>query len=299
VANGRFSGQLISGLDQSSSDLSVRRFGGGRGLSILRLTESKAPSPDDGEWLAQLIGLLQPILPQLQLDCPDVSGEVAASAAPTNAEPPPSDSRSSPPTEPQLASNQPPAHLVQAAAALERTCFRDAERFGRLAAVAKEENATEFLELVRVIRRGSKLIRRSPRDAVVRLELAQAYFLADAGRAATREATEALRLDPTLGEAHALLGLEHLYQGERDQAQAAWEQARTLSPMGGWQQSLARSLRDHTVEVTPTTCRRMARHQRGWRSLAWKCLAQVRGMWERSMLTARVRVSGHQGPHQF
>lgn len=129
--------------------------------------------------------------------------------------------------------------LPRAVAALDRGGFKEAQRVGHLAVGTGEEDAAEFLESVRAIRRGSKLVRRWPRDPQARLALAQAYFLADAGAAALREATEAVRLDPSLGEAHALLGLEYIYEGDRDRARATWEKARTLAPTGEWQQLLA------------------------------------------------------------
>jgi hypothetical protein len=113
---------------------------------------------------------------------------------------------------------------------------------GCAARAAGEADATEFLDTLRAIRRGLKVVRRWPRDAHVHLALAQAYFLADAGTSATREASEALRLDPSLGEAHALLGLESHYRGERARAAEAWERARHLAPAGDWQRILGAAL---------------------------------------------------------
>src|SRR5262249_23296288 len=130
------------------------------------------------------------------------------------------------------------ALLPRAAVALEQGRMRDAEQLGQQAQAAGVADAREFLDTLRAIRRASKLVSRWPRDPQGHLALAQAYFLGDGGALAMREAGEALRLNPSLGEAHALIGLERFYRGDRDEAARIWERARELAPAGEWQQAL-------------------------------------------------------------
>jgi len=245
LEHGRFKGQATSRHNQHPGAVSIRRCLGGRGLAILRFTPSKSLPPDAGQWLGDLVELLEPVLPQLQLDPEADAANQTSSPLTAQHEPTELAVPTDPPLDPAALSED---RLGQAAAALERGAFKEAERLGRLELAAGGAEASDFLESVHAIRRGSKLVRRWPRDAQIRLALGQAYFLADAGAAAVREAAEALRLDPSLGEAHAVLGLEYVYRGERERASAAWDRARTLAPGGEWQQMLARNLHDESVE---------------------------------------------------
>ena len=284
LAQGRFTGRHLPRLDRSA-DVSIRRFDGGRGLAILRFSSAPraAPDVDRRDWLAGLVALLQPGLPQLRFDH---DADRARPAATAPSEQPGTTtvavalaSRAEPGRPPALEASAP--WLPRAAAALERACFKEAERLAHLAQGAGEPEAAEFLQALAAIRRGSKLVRRWPRDPQARLALAQAYFVADAGTAALREATEALRLDPSLGEAHALVGLEHVYRGERDAALADWERARALAPTGEWQQALGRAIRDHPLGGPRSATPPAARAERGWRAVVSNLLPRVEGVWRR------------------
>jgi tetratricopeptide (TPR) repeat protein len=150
--------------------------------------------------------------------------------------------------------------LDEAAVALEQGNFKTAERLGRCALADHDPFAQEFLDVMRLIRRGAKLAQRWPRDPQVHLDLAKAYFCVEAGAAAVHEAAEALRLDPSLGECHAVLGFELLYRGDLDGARTAWNQARALAPEGHWQAGLATALLD--ASVPPSKLRRGAEYVR-------------------------------------
>ncbi|MBV9357975.1 MAG: hypothetical protein JO023_20890, partial [Chloroflexi bacterium] len=176
------------------------------------------------DWLGELAGLLTAALPKLRLDPEPPDVEAPAPTRPHPLEAPADGARE--------------ALLPRAADALEQGRMRDAEQLGQQAQAAGVADAREFLDTLRAIRRASKLVSRWPRDSTGHLSLAQAYFLADAGALAMREAGEALRLDPSLGEAHALIGLESFYRGDREEATRTWEQARELAPTGEWQKAL-------------------------------------------------------------
>jgi tetratricopeptide (TPR) repeat protein len=142
--------------------------------------------------------------------------------------------------------------LSQAVAALERGRFKDAERLAEHVRARGDQAAVDFLEALAAVRRASKAVRRWPRDAQAHLSLGQAYFLAEAGGAAMRAVQEALHLDPQLGEAHVLLGLEDLYQGRYEDACQAYERARSLLPAEtDWLRALGSALEQYRVEHAP------------------------------------------------
>ncbi len=124
-----------------------------------------------------------------------------------------------------------PTPLVQAiaeAAALGN--LRYAEALARQVRALDEDQGKALFEALQLIRQGLRAVDRRPKDAQGHLLLARGYFFADAGDAGLCEATEALRLNPSLGEAAVFIGLEHCYRGELGPARAAYEQARTLLP---------------------------------------------------------------------
>jgi tetratricopeptide (TPR) repeat protein len=235
LSSGRFTRPHVRQVRVRADNVSVRRDDSGRRLAVMRLKLADQP-PADGDWLGELAGLLAPALPKLRLD-----PEPARVDAPEPNRSEPADVR------PHDAAD---ALLPRAAAALEQGRMRDAEQFGQQAQAAGVADAREFLDTLRAIRRASKLVSRWPRDAQGHLSLAQAYFLADAGELAMREAGEALRLDPSLGEAHALIGLEAFYGGDRDAAARTWERARELAPAGEWQKALGVLLSEPTPETS-------------------------------------------------
>lgn len=245
---GRFDRSAVSRAARWQGETSIRTFDGGRGLAILRLISSadglREPSRD---WLADLTACAALVVPHLELD-PAVdqlaapAGDCVAAEATVAVAP-------ATPIEDRLREQSPPSDewVDQAAAALDQNSFKIAERLGRQALADHDPYAQEFLDVVRLIRRGSKLARRWPRDPQVHLDLAKAYFCAEAGAAAVREATEALRLDASLGECHAVLGFELLYRGDVDGARTAWDQARALAPGGEWQAGLGNALLDASL----------------------------------------------------
>jgi tetratricopeptide (TPR) repeat protein len=252
VQHGRFPGRRLQRVRARACDVSVRCSDGGRRLAVLRLTTAEQ-SADQRDWLRELAGLLLPALPTLQLDPASEPSARRTAGAGTSDEPAGPASASEAATAEAAAEEHEPC-LPRAVSALEQGRLGTAEHVGQQARAAGEDGASEFLDALRAIRRGAKLVQRWPRDAPAHLALAQAYFLADAGTAALREAGEALRLDPALGEAHALVGLEAAYRGDRDGAAAAWEQARMLAPAGEWQQALGRLLARAAIgSGTPAT----------------------------------------------
>ena len=130
--DGRFTRQHLSGLDCQSAAVSVRRFGGGRGLAILRCSPAPhlAQDSDTGDWLTDLVALLHPALPQLRFD---QDGETASrhavtlSARPaTPPVPAPARARPERPAAPEPEDTAP--LLPRAAAALERSRTGPRER---------------------------------------------------------------------------------------------------------------------------------------------------------------------------
>jgi tetratricopeptide (TPR) repeat protein len=235
LSSGRFTRPHLRQVRVRGGNVSVRRDDSGRRLAVMRLKLADQPPAED-DWLGELAGLLAPALPKLRLD-----PEPARVDAPAPDRSEPADMR------PHDAAD---ALLPRAAGALEQGRMRDAEQLAQQAQAAGAADAREFLDTLRAIRRASKLVSRWPRDAQGHLSLAQAYFLADAGELAMREAGEALRLDPALGEAHGLLGLEAFYRGDRDEAARTWELARELAPAGEWQKALGVLLSEPTPETT-------------------------------------------------
>ena len=254
LAQGRFTREHVSRLRSRLDNVSVRRFSGGQRLALLRQTPLlSTPAPESGlDGVSELAVSLQQALPELRLD-PDadfVEASVTPQLDQLRTEPVPVLPTSLSTAEPLPRDGTPPL-LSLATAALERACFRQAEHFGSLAAATGDTEASNFLEALRAVRRAAKVVRRHPRDPHARLQLAHAYFLGDAGWAAMREATEAVRLDPHLGEAHALIGLEHVYRGERDRAKAACERADDSGEAGPLQQTLLALLDKQSSELPP------------------------------------------------
>jgi tetratricopeptide (TPR) repeat protein len=223
LSNGRFTRPHLRQVRVRADNVSVRRHDSGRRLAVMRLKVADQPHTEH-DWLGELAGLLAPALPKLRLDPEPANVEAPESTRPGPLDLPAGDARE--------------ALLPRAAGALEQGRMRDAEQLGQQAQAAGVADAREFLDTLRAIRRASKLVSRWPRDAQGHLSLAQAYFLADAGALAMREAGEALRLDASLGEAQALIGLESFYRGDRDEATRTWERARELAPSGEWQKAL-------------------------------------------------------------
>ena len=89
-----------------------------------------------------------------------------------------------------------------------------------------------------------------------------------------------MRLDASLGEAHAVIGLEYVYEGDRDRARAAWEQAHALAPTGEWQQLLTNVLREERWVGTAGRTRRVTGAERGWQARLRGFLSPVRRAWQ-------------------
>ena len=138
-----------------------------------------------------------------------------------------------------------PNRLVQGvaeAAALGN--LRYAEALARQVGALNVDEGKELLEALQLIRQGLRAVARRPNDAQAHLLLARGYFFTDLGDAGLSEATEALRLNPSLGEAAVFIGLEHCYRGELDPARAAYAQARALLPPSNrWLIGLGAALR--------------------------------------------------------
>jgi hypothetical protein len=84
LTQGRFTGHHTVEPEGGWGDLSIRRFGGGRGLAILRSTPARDPLHDagTGDWLAHLVRRLEPVLPHLQLDQDGQATQDAAAPSP-------------------------------------------------------------------------------------------------------------------------------------------------------------------------------------------------------------------------
>ena len=113
--------------------------------------------------------------------------------------------------------------------------LRYAEELARQVATLDEDQGNELREALQVVRQGLRAVERRPKDPHAHLLLARGYFFADAGDAGLQEANEALRLDPSVGEAAVMIGLEYCYRGELEPARSAYQRARTvLSPSNQW-----------------------------------------------------------------
>jgi tetratricopeptide (TPR) repeat protein len=250
LSTGRFTRPHVRQVRVRADNVSVRRHDSGRRLAVMRLKVADQPHTEY-DWLGELAGLLAPALPKLRLDPEPPKGTTPEPARPHPLDAPSDEGRE--------------ALLLRAAGALEQGRMRDAEQLGQQAWAAGVADAREFLDTLRAIRRASKLVSRWPRDAQGHLSLGQAYFLADAGALAMREASEALRLDPLLGEAYALIGLESFYRGDRDEATRTWERARDLAPAGEWQKALGVLLTEQP-DVGEAAAAAAAEDQPLWRS---------------------------------
>ncbi len=257
LARGRFTVRHLKRASRPAPDVSIQRSDRGRRLIILRLTMPEQTTAER-DWFGELVELIQPRLPRLIIDPP-----LAAPNLPDETNTTDRDVLD----DPYLPlANSDPLWWEAAANAVEQARLRDAERLGLRARTAGADDATEFLDTLRVIRRGMKVVRRWPRDAHAHLALAQAYFLANAGTSATREAIEALRLDPSLGEAHALMGMEALYRGERERAVEAWNQATQLESSGDWLRALEAALAPSTDGELSNGAMPFKRNQGFWRN---------------------------------
>ena len=220
--------------------LSFRAFG--HGLGILRLLATDDPlrraPPSDrlGSLVAELTDTVWPraawvdenlVIQTVRLPlmaAPEDVEEVASVKAPGIEEDQPLPHDEQQPVEEPL-----PEWLDQASAAVERGQFGHAARWAASAPTEDVPESREFLQVLALVRRGERQTRRWPRDVRERLGLAWAYLATGAYRAAVREATEVLRLDPNRGCAHALLGMVRLAHGDLPAAEAAYATAQALA----------------------------------------------------------------------
>lgn len=79
----------------------------------------------------------------------------------------------------------------------------------------------------------SKALELSPKDAVLRVNLAMLYLQSDRVREATDQAQEAVRLAPGNAGAHVALGRVYFAAGEEDKAVREYETAAKLDPQDG------------------------------------------------------------------
>ncbi|MBV9359535.1 MAG: hypothetical protein JO023_28835, partial [Chloroflexi bacterium] len=271
LGHGHFTGRRLNDASVPSQDVSIRYADRGRRPVVLRLTTA-AQAARERDWVGELVELAQSRLPRLVID--------PALATPSAADRADALDRDRSSDRPLPSANSAAPWWEAAANAIEQARLRDAEQLALRARAAGESDATEFLDTLRAIRRGLKVVHRWPRDAHAHLALAQAYFLADAGTSATSEAAETLRLDPSLGEAHALIGLESSYRGERERAAVAWERARLLAPSGEWQRTLGALLAESTHHEVPGSATLRRRGEGVWRRTVRQVLDRlgVRGL---------------------
>jgi tetratricopeptide (TPR) repeat protein len=240
TASGEFANYASGGLVQLSDDLSLQGFCGGTGLAALELLTNYELHVDPADRLMMLIGQLEQHLPNLRLcgdgECEFPETQLARATflpAERHDEPSPS---------------EPPETLTSAtwsqlaATAVAEGRFRSAERLGRQAYAEGDVEAAEFLDALSAVRRAAKAVRRHPRSGLAYLGLARAYFVAEAGPAAVQAAKRAVVLDPTLGDAHALVGFEMLHNNDREGALARLSMARSAAEVGVLTQALAHEL---------------------------------------------------------
>ena len=188
--------------------------------------------------LIMLVAKLQEQLPSLRL-CEDGADELPESpvlvAQASPAQP-----------EPRAASAQPERNagtwLDLAATAIAEGRFRSAERLGRQACAAGDVAAAEFLDALSAVRQAAEAVKRHPRSGSAHLGLAYAYFVAESGPAAVQAAERAVALDPTLGDAHALVGFGLLHNDDREGAMTRLTLARSASEVGILTEALANEL---------------------------------------------------------
>ncbi len=213
-------------------DVSLKSFADGRGLGILRLLTGGSASigqPAE-ERLRTLTELLADVLPGLRWDndCLVLATVLMTERQSGHAR------ISSEPSATRLAALETPERVVGAqedqmelaSRAVERGQFGHAERYARQAQRQGDPTADAFLEALTRIRRMTRTLRRYPRDGQAHLELGWALLLTGASDQARQAAQTALELDPRLGCAHALLGMDHLVRGNVPDAWTAYDTAR-------------------------------------------------------------------------
>lgn len=214
-------------------DLSLKSFADGRGLGILRLLTGAGASIgllSAEERLRTLTELLADVFPGLRWE-----NECLVLASVRMPERHSGPARiSSEPSATRLAALETPERVVGAqedqlelaSRAVERGQFGHAERYARQAQRQGDPTAAAFLEALTRIRRMTRTLRRYPRDAQAHLELGWALLLTGASDQARQAAQTVLELDPRLGCAHALLGMDHLARGNVPDAWTAYDTAR-------------------------------------------------------------------------
>ncbi len=211
-------------------DLSLKSFADGQGLGILRLLIGGESSHDQlaGERMATLTELLaHTVLPDLRWE----HARLVLAAVPTlnqQVDTPFGCTGSSIRQEraEESVGVQDEDRLEQASLAVERGQFGHAERSARQAQSEGDPAAAGFLDALTRVRKTTRVLRRYPRDARAHLELGWALLVTGAAERAQEAAHTALKLDPGLGCAHALLGMEMLVRGDDQGARSAYDAAR-------------------------------------------------------------------------
>jgi tetratricopeptide (TPR) repeat protein len=273
-----------AGLDRARrAELELLPFANGQGLSILRPLEPHSPLAfaEPTQRVDRLVECLSPALPGLQL-FPGLTS-LEAGEQPEPVQPAAGATAALPGPETELTDST-QSLLARAATALEQGSFKRAEQAARKARQAGEAETSELLQELPAIRRAAKAVRRHPRDAQAHLTLGWGYFRANAGQAALRGAEEALRLDPNLGEAYVLVGLEHGYRADREPARAALKRAQALLPPDNqWLPVVAELLREiETDDQTTADPPPAGRLGRLWSRLLQNASASARWPWRRA-----------------
>jgi len=228
--------EALNGVDlYLPSEVSLKSFADGRGLGILRLLiggRASIGQPAE-ERLRTLTELVVDVFPGLRWD-----NECLVLVAVRVPEPQPGPARiSNERSATRLVASETPERVVGAhedqmelaSRAVERGQFGHAERYARQAQKQGDPNAAVFLEALTQIRRMTRTLRRYPHDAQAHLALGWALLLTGTTDQAGQAAQAALELDPRLGCAHALLGMDHLVRGNIPAAQTAYDTARANS----------------------------------------------------------------------
>ena len=208
----------------ASPDLVLTGFAGGGGLGLFH-SLGTAASPDlrpeqrlgrfvEGLALAPLAGAVWDG-GTLHL--------VPSGAAPVVAAPP-GEERASPSQRAAREGGDDP--LAPFSRAVEAGQFGLAERQVRAVVGATSAQGQQLLQGLTAARRAERRLRRSPRDAGALTEHAWALYVLGAPASALRHAEAALRLDPSRGCAHALVGLEAWLCRDAAAAEAAYGRAR-------------------------------------------------------------------------
>ena len=219
-------------------DLSLKSFADGRGLGILRLLTGGSASigqPAE-ERLRTLTDLLADVLPGLRWnnDCLVLATVQMPErhSGPARISSEPSATRLAALLSPEPVVGAQEDQLELARRAVERGQFGHAERYARQAERQGDPTAAAFLEALTRIRRMTRTLRRYPRDAQAHLDMGWALLLTGATDQARQAAHTALDLDPRLGCAHALLGMDHLVRGNVPDAWTAYDTARANATEG-------------------------------------------------------------------